>query len=91
MDTHDKPTTLGWWRTLDQNSRNRIDVRINGEVNASAWHLFDIAFANTVKFVIAHLQDLLHLDNESRFNTPGTLEGNWTWRKKTLTTNYKEP
>ncbi len=62
--------------TLDQNSRNRIDARINGEVNATAWHLFDMAFANTVKFVIANLQDLLHLDNESPFNTTGTSEGN---------------
>ena len=62
--------------TLDQNSRNRIDARINGEVNATAWHLSDMAFANTVKFVIANLQDLLHLDNESRFNTTGASEGN---------------
>ena len=23
------PTTLGWWRSLDQNSRNRIAARIN--------------------------------------------------------------
>ena len=26
------------------------------------------------------LQDLLHLGDEARFNTPGTTEGNWTWR-----------
>ena len=82
--THDNPTTLGWWNTIDQNSRNRIEARINGKVNAPAWHLFDMAFATTAKLVIAPLQDLLHLDNESRFNTPGTSEGNWTWRQKSF-------
>jgi 4-alpha-glucanotransferase len=82
--THDNPTTLGWWKNLDDTSRNRVAARVNGEVNAPAWHLFDIAFATTAKLVIAPLQDLLHLDNESRFNTPGTCEGNWTWRQKSF-------
>ena len=41
--------------------------------------------------MIDSLQDLPHLDNESRFKTPGISEGNWTWRKTTLTINYKEP
>ena len=82
--THDNPTTLGWWKNLDENSRNRIASRINGEVNAPAWHLFDMAFATTAKLVIAPLQDLLHLDNESRFNTPGTSTGNWRWRQKSF-------
>jgi len=26
------------------------------------------------------VQDLLGLDSHARFNTPGTAEGNWTWR-----------
>jgi 4-alpha-glucanotransferase len=26
------------------------------------------------------LQDLLELGDEARFNTPGTIEGNWSWR-----------
>ena len=82
--THDNPTTLGWWNTLDEKSRNRIAARINGEVNAPAWHVLDMAFATTAKLVVAPLQDLLHLDNEARFNTPGTSEGNWRWRQKSF-------
>ena len=30
--------------------------------------------------VVVPLQDLLELGDEARFNTPGTLGNNWTWR-----------
>lgn len=78
--THDNPTTLGWWQRLDDDSRNRVARRVNGELQAPAWHLFDMAFSTTAALVIAPLQDLLHLDDRARFNTPGTCEGNWNWR-----------
>jgi 4-alpha-glucanotransferase len=29
---------------------------------------------------VVPLQDLLELGDEARFNTPGTLGANWTWR-----------
>ena len=38
------------------------------------------AFATTAELVMAPLQDLLHLDDQARFNTPGTASGNWAWR-----------
>ena len=78
--THDNPTTLGWWNRLDHDSRNRISARVHGEIEAPAWHLFDMAFATPAELVVAPLQDLLHLDDAARFNTPGTSEGNWSWR-----------
>ena len=78
--THDNPTTLGWWNNLDEASRERITSRVKGPVEAPAWHLFDMAFATTAELVVAPLQDLLHLDDSARFNTPGTSEGNWSWR-----------
>ncbi len=79
--THDNPTTLGWWNRLDHDSRNRISSRVHGEMEAPAWHLFDMAFATPAELVVAPLQDLLHLDDAARFNTPGTSEGNWSWRQ----------
>ena len=39
-----------------------------------------MAFATPAELVVAPLQDLLHLDDRARFNTPGTSEGNWSWR-----------
>ncbi len=82
--THDNPTTLGWWNALDQDSRNRIGARVSGKVDSPAWQLLDMAFATSAELVIAPLQDLLHLDNTARFNTPGTSKENWNWRQKTF-------
>ncbi len=43
---------------------------------------FDCAspLIHNARLVVAPLQDLLSLDNEARFNTPGTIENNWRWR-----------
>ena len=79
--THDNPTTLGWWNALDTETQERIAARVHGSIDAPAWHLFDMAFATPAELVIAPLQDLLHLDDAARFNTPGTAEGNWSWRQ----------
>ena len=78
--THDNATTLGWWQQLDDEGRHRISRRAPGAFEAPAWALFDMAFATTARLVVAPLQDLMHLDDQARFNTPGTSEGNWSWR-----------
>ena len=39
-----------------------------------------MAFATPATLVVAPLQDLMHLDDRARFNTPGTSTGNWNWR-----------
>jgi 4-alpha-glucanotransferase len=39
-----------------------------------------MAFATPATLVVAPLQDLMHLDDWARFNTPGTSTGNWNWR-----------
>ena len=66
---------------LDADSRGRIATRVNGEISAPAWHLLDMAFATTAGLVIAPLQDLMHLDDRARFNTPApakaTGAGGW--------------
>ena len=78
--THDNPTTLGWWHDLDQESRDRVVARDCRSGDSPAWTLFDMAFATSAGLVVAPLQDLLHLDDAARFNTPGTNTGNWIWR-----------
>ena len=32
------------------------------------------------RLAILSAQDLLQLGSEARFNTPGTVKGNWSWR-----------
>ena len=78
--THDNPTSLGWWQRLDDDSRGRFASCLDCPVEAPGWQLLELGLASTAQLVIAPLQDLLHLDDAARFNTPGTVGGNWDWR-----------
>lgn len=78
--THDNPTSLGWWQRLDDASRQRVASCLNCSVEAPGWQLLELGLASAARLVIAPLQDLLHLDDAARFNTPGTVGGNWNWR-----------
>ena len=78
--THDNATSLGWWRDLDEGARGRVAAVVGGEVRAPSWQLLEVALASSAELAVVPLQDLLELGDEARFNTPGTSEGNWTWR-----------
>jgi 4-alpha-glucanotransferase len=53
-------------------------MRVDG--HDIAWDLIHQAFASVADLAIIQMQDLLDLDNTARMNTPGTSQGNWTWR-----------
>jgi 4-alpha-glucanotransferase len=78
--THDNATSTGWWHTLDHESRQRLERLVGAPVTAPAWQLLEIALASSAQLTVVPLQDLLELGDEARFNTPGTVGGNWSWR-----------
>ncbi len=78
--THDNATTAGWWSQLDDEARGRVAALVGGQVPAPAWQLLELALASSAELAVVPLQDLLELGDEARFNTPGTIEGNWSWR-----------
>ncbi len=78
--THDNATTKGWWEDLDCDSKSRVLDRVNGEMDSPSWKMIEMGLRTNTFLFIAPLVDLLELDNNSRFNTPGTVEGNWSWR-----------
>lgn len=78
--THDNPTTTGWWHSLDHEGRQRVEQALGAAVTAPAWQLLEAALASPADLAVVPLQDLLELDDQARFNTPGTSSGNWTWR-----------
>lgn len=78
--THDNATTLGWWHSLDDEARNRVQKALDGAVNAPGWQLTELALNSGADLAVVPLQDLLELGDEARFNTPGTAQGNWAWR-----------
>ena len=78
--THDNPTTLGWWNSLDIETKERINNISNNSIVDPVWRLLEIGLKTEANLVVAPLQDLLSLGDEARFNTPGTIGNNWCWR-----------
>ncbi|MEX0587887.1 MAG: 4-alpha-glucanotransferase [Cyanobium sp.] len=78
--THDNATSVGWWQSLDDGSRQRLAAAVGAPITAPAWQLLELALASSADLAVVPLQDLLELDDRARFNTPGTSSGNWIWR-----------
>jgi len=78
--THDNPTTLGWWDSLDQETKEIINKRTQESHEMPGWKMLEMGLKTDAKLVVAPIQDLLSLDNSARFNTPGTTKNNWDWR-----------
>ena len=83
--THDNNTTVGWYNNdLNVNDRKRLKIYNGGLVSPKNVHLVAgrLAMASIADLVILPVQDLLGLDQNSRMNTPASVENNWVWRLK---------
>lgn len=81
--THDNDTTIGWYGSLDDASRNNLISYINskdlGPSNILS-SMVRLSLASVCPLAILPMQDILSLDSSHRMNTPGTVEDNWQWR-----------
>jgi 4-alpha-glucanotransferase len=78
--THDNDTTAGWWSTLDEETRDRVRSHLVDPDEAMPQAFVRLALQSTARLAVVPAQDLLGLGSESRMNTPGTAEGNWSWQ-----------
>ncbi|HJS91290.1 MAG TPA: 4-alpha-glucanotransferase [Steroidobacteraceae bacterium] len=78
--THDNDTTLGWYRSLDEESRRRVDDRLRVCCGSMPEVLIREALGSVGQLAVIPAQDLLALGSDARLNTPGTVSGNWRWR-----------
>jgi 4-alpha-glucanotransferase len=78
--THDNDTTLGWYRQIDTATRERVDFVLRSDRIPMPEALLRAALFSVADLAILPVQDLLGCGSEARFNTPGTIEGNWRWR-----------
>ncbi|MBI5769017.1 MAG: 4-alpha-glucanotransferase [Verrucomicrobia bacterium] len=78
--THDNDTTLGWYATTDEKSRDHVRRYFRVSGREVGWDFVRAAYASVANLAVVPLQDLLSLGSEARFNTPGKSQGNWTWR-----------
>lgn len=78
--THDNDTTVGWYRSLEPGTRRRVDAALAPDPAPMPDALIEAALSSPAQLAILPMQDLLGLGSEDRMNTPGTTDGNWTWR-----------
>ena len=86
----EKITAADAIRLLDAHEATAVDVREPDEFavdhipGAKLLPLSQVLIAaglgSRAKLFIAQMQDWLDLGADCRMNTPGTTEGNWTWR-----------
>jgi 4-alpha-glucanotransferase len=78
--THDNDTTLAWYEELNPELQDYICQYLGCEKPKMPWMLIHTALMSVAKLAIIPMQDILGLGKGFRMNTPGTTEGNWTWR-----------
>lgn len=78
--THDNDTTVGWWQSLDDGTRDLVRRSLIDPDEPMPWALIRLALESTARLAVVPAQDLLALDARSRMNTPGTDVGNWGWQ-----------
>ncbi len=77
--THDNDTTLGWYETADDVTRERVMALGNHDDPVGA--MMNAAAQTDAWLAIFPMQDVLRLGTDARLNTPGTVGGkNWQWR-----------
>ena len=77
--THDNATSISWWESLDNHSKERIKNEYKFSDNPS-WSLIEIGMSTNANLFIVPIQDILSLDDSSRLNRPGTTKNNWKWK-----------
>lgn len=80
--THDNETTKSWYKNLPEKPKEFLNKYLKFDGNDISFKLIKTAWESVADIAIAPMQDFLNLDNNARFNSPGTTEGNWQWRVK---------
>lgn len=78
--THDNDTTLSWFEKADERERHRVRSYLECSDQDMPWSLIRSAMMSAANIAIVPLQDLMALGDGHRMNTPGTTNGNWSWR-----------
>lgn len=81
--THDNNTLLGYVWALDEATRRRLFAYCGytgGDWDHCNDAILRTMFASHAGLLILPVQDLLFYGSDTRFNTPGQPEGNWSYR-----------
>ncbi len=78
--THDNEPVASWYQNADAHYQGVAREYLNSDAEHIASDMVKSLWGSRAVMVLAPLQDLLGLGNESRMNIPGVTDGNWAWR-----------
>jgi 4-alpha-glucanotransferase len=78
--THDNDTTLGWFRSLDAETRREVLALTGGTEEDMPWPAIETVLGSRARLAVVPMQDFLGLGSEARMNRPGVAAGNWRWQ-----------
>jgi 4-alpha-glucanotransferase len=78
--THDNDTSIGWYKSTDEKTRDYMRRYLNVSGNDVNWDLIRLTISSIADYAILPMQDILGLDGDARMNTPGVSSGNWQFR-----------
>jgi len=81
--THDNNTARGWFRKEATSLQKKRLFEYLGRQVPSAqihWAFIQLAMSSVARIAVVPMQDVLGLAEQARMNTPGTADGNWSWR-----------
>jgi len=87
--THDNDSTLGWFSTLNESERSRLD-RYLRSTHYVHRELTECAYKSVAVLAVIPLQDVRGLGSEARMNTPGFPAENWSWRANSTDFNLDD-
>ena len=85
--THDSPTIKQWFGESNEiqiEYFNKYKQELNFKLNNDVWDFISLVWESPAQVSVTTVQDLLELDKEARFNSPGTKTGNWGWRLEAM-------
>jgi 4-alpha-glucanotransferase len=78
--THDNDTSLGWYYSASEESRDKIRRYLSVDGSQISWDMIRCALASVSRMAIFPIQDVLGHGSDCRMNTPGVADGNWQYR-----------
>ncbi len=89
IGTHDNDTALGWYRSLDKDTRKFAKKYMAlTKKEGVCYGMIRTAYQSISELVVIQMQDFLELGANARMNIPSTIGGgNWAWRLKTTDLN----
>ena len=81
--THDNNTTVGWYRSLDDRTKDIVRRYFECSDEEVLWKMIRALLMSNAMWVIIPMQDILGLGEEARMNVPSTCgSSNWSWKMR---------